>query len=51
MDTLQRIQAQERAIIERLGAEQALEEISKALTPDQKADIYNYICRMWDIEL
>lgn len=51
MDRLEQVQAQERAIIERLGVEQALTEITKALTTDQKEDIYNYICRMWDIDI
>ena len=40
----------EEKIIDALGHEQALQEISKALDYATKEDIYDYIIRMWDID-
>lgn len=34
-----------------LGEEELLNEIIKALSTYQKEDIYNYICRMHDIDI
>ena len=47
---IERVDKLEEKIIDALGHEQALQEISKALDYATKEDIYDYIIRMWDID-
>lgn len=40
----------EQTIIDRLGEAGALDAITRALSYDQKAEIYDYIIRVYDLE-
>lgn len=48
--SMEYVDAMEQAIIEALGAEGALDAITRALSYDTKEDIYSYIIRCHDIQ-
>ena len=50
MNRQEKVEAMEEIIIDALGAEGALGEIIRALSTDQKEDIYPYIMRNNDLE-
>ena len=51
MDRYERVNMIEEKIIEQLGCEEALAAICKALSTDDKEDIYEYICRCYDVKI
>lgn len=51
MDRMKKVDNIEEVLKEYLGAEGLLEAITRALNYDTKEDIYNYIVRMYDIEI
>ena len=51
MDRMKKVDNIEEVLKEYLGAEGLLEAIIKALSYDTKEDIYNYISRMYDIDI
>lgn len=48
--SMEYVDKMEQAIIDALGAERALDAITRALDYDTKADIYSYIIRCHDIQ-
>lgn len=51
MDRIKKVDNSEEVLKEYLGAEGLLEAITRALSYDTKEDIYDYISRMYDIDI
>ena len=49
-DYLKKVDAKEELIIEALGYEEAFNNLSKALSYNDKEEMYDYIIRMWDLD-
>ncbi len=47
---MKKTDAQEQLILETMGAEAAFDAITRALSIDQKEEIYSYIIRVYDLE-
>ena len=50
-DRMKKVDAIEERMIDYLGTEEMLLSIIKALDYDTKEDIYDYICRCYDIDI
>ena len=50
MDSLQKSKAMEEKVLNALGVEKAFDELCRALTTDQRIELFSYIGRTWDID-
>ena len=51
MRTYEKIDELEEQLIELLGVEELLNALTRAMSYDEKEDYFNYICRMYDVDV